>query len=267
MGTHQPLANSIAMPNLKHHLNSGFTLVEMAMVLMIIGLLLGGLVPTISSQMEQQRLIETRKQLEGIQQALIGYAIINDRLPCPAIATSNGVENFASGGSSTNGDCSDFYDGFVPAATLGISGGDSTGRVLDSWGNPIRYAVTKWSPSGNPFVFTKTGGMSATGISGLNSGSFTYLLVCSSANGIVTSPPSCGSTGSISLTPAPGVPALIFSTGGNGQNGNSADELANLADDRVFISHEPMQDGFDDIMLWLSPNTLVNRLVAAGKLP
>ena len=53
--------------------NCGFTLIEMAMVLMIVGLLLGGLLPTISSQVEQRNVTETRKQLDEIQQALIGF--------------------------------------------------------------------------------------------------------------------------------------------------------------------------------------------------
>ena len=61
---------------------AGFTLIEMAMVLMIVALLLGGLLPTISSQAEQRHENDTRKQLDEIQQALIGFAIINGRLPC-----------------------------------------------------------------------------------------------------------------------------------------------------------------------------------------
>src|SRR3989339_201838 len=73
---------------------AGFSLVEMAIVLAIVGLLLGGLIPTLSAQMESQRINETRKQLDEIQQALVGYAIINGRLPCPAKATlASGLAN------------------------------------------------------------------------------------------------------------------------------------------------------------------------------
>ena len=67
---------------------TGFSLVEMAIVLAIITLLLGGLLPTLSAQRGSQHISETRKQLEEIQQALVGYAIANGRLPCPASTSS-----------------------------------------------------------------------------------------------------------------------------------------------------------------------------------
>ena len=44
----------------------GFTLIEMAIVLAIVALLLGGLLPSISSQIEQQRRNDTRKQLDEV---------------------------------------------------------------------------------------------------------------------------------------------------------------------------------------------------------
>src|SRR5512140_1322115 len=63
---------------------SGFTLVAIAVVLLILAVLLGGLLPTLSGQIEQRRISDTRKQLDEIQQAIIGFAISNGRLPCPA---------------------------------------------------------------------------------------------------------------------------------------------------------------------------------------
>ena len=246
----------------------GFTLVEMAMVLLIIGLLLGGLVPLISGQVEQRRNSETRKQLDEIKEALIGYAIINGRLPCsydPAASSVAGTESFASGAhNAADGVCSNFYGGYLPAATLGLTGINSSGYVVDAWGNPIRYAVTLWND-----VYTKTNGLSSTGISSLpDSSSTSYLLVCSTSTGIVTSPPSCGATGT-SLTSNPGVPVIIFSTGKNGAQGGatSSDEAENVAGKRIFISHDFVQNGFDDIVIWISPNTLINRMVTAGRLP
>ena len=241
----------------------GFSLVEMAIVLAIVGLLLGGLLPTISSQIEQQQTRETRKQLDEIQQALIGYAIINGRLPCPASSTSSGAENFASGDAS-GGNCSNFYNGFVPAATLGLPATDSNGFSVDSWGNRIRYAVTSW----NSYVYTKTNGMATTGISNLSPSGTPYLLVCSTAS---TSSSSC-SVANTALASSPGVPVVIYSTGINGgYGGTGADEAENpnpnsADNDRVFVSHTPTPD-FDDLVIWLSPNILINRMVAAGKLP
>jgi len=232
------------------------------MVLTIVGLLLAGLLPMISGQVEQRRLNDTRRQINEIRDALIGFAIINDRLPCPASPTStDGAESFASGYNADDGICSHFYNGYIPAATLGLAGMNENGLVVDSWGNPIRYAITLWN-----YKLTKTDGMSSVGISGLNPGSFSYLLVCSTSTGINTSPPSCGATGK-TLTPTPGVPLVVFSTGNNGTNATGSDELQNLAGTRVFISHDPEQNGYDDIVSWISSNTLINRMVAAGKLP
>jgi len=45
-----------------------------------------------------------------------------------------------------------------------------------------------------------------------------------------------------------------------------SDEQANTDGNRTFVSHTPTPD-FDDQVAWLSGNILLNRMVAAGKLP
>jgi prepilin-type N-terminal cleavage/methylation domain-containing protein len=250
--------------SINKRLESGFTLIEMAVVLLIVGLLLGGLLPTLSSRVEQQRLGEVRKQLDEIQQALIGYAIVNARLPCPASATSKGVESFNPGASAVGGECSNFYNGYAPAATLGLVTAD--GYAVDPWGNRIRYALTK----SHSYAFSRINGMSEIGMSHLNPD----LLVCSSASGLGPSACAAGAA----LTASPGVPLVIYSTGKNGgYGGTGADELANpnsssANNDRVFVSHLPTvstsaNGEFDDIVIWLSPNLLFGNMVAAGRLP
>ncbi len=229
----------------------GFTLVEIAVVLLIVALLMGGLVPTLSGQIERRRVSETSKQLDEIQQALIGYAVINGRLPCPAAPNATGVESPAGGGICTN-----LHNGFLPAATLGLPGTDSAGYAVDAWGNRIHYAVTGWGPN----TFTTSNGMSTKGISNLSPD----LLVCSTAP---STPGSCNSGTSLTSN---GVPAVIFSTGKNGPLGNGPDEQANLDGTNVtFVSHTPTAspNEFDDLVIWISPNILVSRMVATGKLP
>lgn len=237
----------------------------MAVILLIVGMLLGGLLPTLSGQIEQRRNEATLKQLDEIQQALIGYALINGRLPCPASASSNGVESFIGGGSASTGVCSNFYTGFVPAATLALNNTDSAGYAVDAWGNRIHYAVSAWNN-----VFTMSNGISSTGIANLQPN----LLVCSSATG--ASNTSCAA--GMALTASPGVPIVIYSTGKNGSyGGTGADEMENPNpnsndNDRVFVSHPPTRDSapngeFDDLLVWVSPNILINRMVLAGKVP
>jgi prepilin-type N-terminal cleavage/methylation domain-containing protein len=239
---------------------SGFTLIEMGMVLMIVALLLGGLLPTLSSQVDQRHENDTRKQLDEIQQALIGYAIINGRLPCPATlnpTSSHGIESPSGGGTCTKAHTNDTY---VPAVTLGLSGTDSNGLIEDAWGNPIRFAVT----TGGSSTFTTANGMSTTGISSL--GTTANLIVCDAAS---SSSSSCSVSNSTLTSNAV---AIIYSTGKNGANGGTgADEAenpnTNSSDtDRVYVSHTPSAT-FDDMVIWLSPNILVNRMVSAGKLP
>ena len=244
-----------------HTAHLGFSLVEMAIVLAIVALLMAGLLPTLSSQVDQQRTNETRKQLDEIQQALIGYAVVHGRLPCPASTTSNGVEDPVGGGT-----CNHPYDGFVPSASLGLSTTDSSGFAVDAWGNHIRYAVTQ----SDGRAFTTANGMANTGISSLDPD----LLVCSTAS---TSGSACSVAGS-SLTSLPGVPAVIYSTGKNGGAGGSgADEQENpnpnsADNDRVFVSRTPTSSSsangeYDDLVIWVSHGILINRLVMAGRLP
>lgn len=260
----------------------GFTLAELAIVLIIVGLLLGGLMVPLAAQDRLRRTEETRKALETARDALIGYALAQQRLPCPGWdgswsndpADSHGGEYFASGGTSGNGRCQDFYRGLVPARTLGIGPVDDHGFLIDGWGRPIRYAIAK-SNQTSP-VFTQNRGIADTyRTSGDLPGA--ELKICTSAIGATAS--DCANA---ALQLADGPIAILYSLGANaGQN--SEDERQNpnttepgqpgfLTPDPVFVSHELMSatapaGEFDDLMIWLSPNILYYRLLAAGRLP
>jgi len=64
----------------------------MAMVLIILGLIIGGLLLPISTQMDIRSRQETKKTLDSIKEALIGFALTNGRLPCPDF-NGDGVED------------------------------------------------------------------------------------------------------------------------------------------------------------------------------
>jgi prepilin-type N-terminal cleavage/methylation domain-containing protein len=260
--------------------NNGFTLVEMAIVMLIITLLMAGLVPTISSQIEQRQRNETRKQLDEIRDALLGFVVANGRLPCPASITSNGKESFCTSdypagcgaelfypnplAPPVHGRCASPYDGFVPAATLGISPTDNQGYALDGWSNRTRYAIT--IDHGNSF--TRNNGIQTTGMGTLTPD----LHVCASATYIPAFPATnCGVAPAVSLTT--NAVAVIYSIGRNEVPAViNIDEVANRNGDQVFVSHTPSTAAapngeFDDIVTWISPNILYNRMVTAGKLP
>jgi prepilin-type N-terminal cleavage/methylation domain-containing protein len=236
----------------------GFTLVELAMVLVIVGLLVGGLLMTLSAQHDATNTRETEARLNEIRDALIGFAAQQQRLPCPATATSGGNESPPGGGA-----CTANHAGFVPAVTLGLAPTDAQGYALDAWGNRIRYAVTR----ANSNVFTSANGLraawAATSIT-------PDLVVCSTAANISDPEKSSADCPPAErLTARAVVVAIVMSPGKNGgATPTSADELANwtTSDDRVFVNPAP-NPAFDDRLLWLSSYILYNRLIAAGRLP
>lgn len=231
---------------------------EMAVVLVIVGLLLSALLLPLSAQLEQRNISQTQKTISEIKEALTGYAVINGRLPCPASSLSLGQEDPIGGGA-----CAASYTGFVPGVTLSLSPTDTQGFVIDGWGNRIRYAVT----TANANAYTTSNGLKAAGLSMLNPN----LYVCSANGGSTLN---CGGTPILTTS----APAVIYSTGMNGRSGGTGvDELQNpnpnSADNNlVFVSHDITNASspngeFDDIVAWISNNILINRMVLAGQLP
>ena len=56
-------------------LPKGFTLVEMAVVVVVMALILGSILVPLSTQVEQRQVVDTQRVLEDIKEALIGYAL------------------------------------------------------------------------------------------------------------------------------------------------------------------------------------------------
>jgi prepilin-type N-terminal cleavage/methylation domain-containing protein len=250
---------------LKSHRESGFSLVEIAVVLVIVGLLIGGLLAPLAMQMDQRNFTETQKRLDNIREELLGFAIANGRLPCPASTSSNGDESPSGGGTCTN-----YYDGFVPAKALGLQQLDSSGYALDGYNNRIRYVLAQ-TVSGCPATpaFSSSTNMKSNGLQCLPSD----LLVCKSSQVSGFNSTSCG-TGTNSLVNANTVVAIVFSEGKNGATTDSSrtDELANTDANATFVYHTPSPSGatggeYDDLMVWLSAGLLYGRMVNAGVLP
>src|SRR5512135_914574 len=212
-------------------LQRGFTLIEMAIVLVIITILLGGLVVPLSAQIQARRIAETNKTLEEARDALVGYAMTHRTLvgnkpylPCPD-ANGDGIED-----ARTANQCPQQI-GFLPWITLG------TGSQ-DAWGNRLLYAT-------NSAVSNDSVGIDSTVVP-----SASWNQVCSSHT--------CATVIAANL------PVVLVSLGPNGWGAHNVnggtlaapsgtDELENLDGDNLFVSRFPTKPGdpngeFDDLV-------------------
>ena len=266
----------------------GFSLLEMAIVLLIIAILATAVGIPLASQLDQQRTADTQKQLEAIKEAIYGFAMANGRLPCPATdgvtygaASSNGSEAPA-GGTCT------VKLGYVPAVTLGISNVDSTGLALDAWGssaNRILYGVATRDFTGSPNC-TGTQASPLTTANGVRAATMdcivnkTLISVCATTpTGSAGAATACAVGASLTTS----APFVLVSKGKNASTTGGADEQHNVdlapslptltaSEDYYFVSRIRTDTGapsgeFDDIVTWGSLNTLFARMVQAGKLP
>ncbi len=256
---------------------AGFSLVEIAIVLVILAILATAVGIPLAAQLDQQRTLDTQKQLENVKEAIYGFAMANGRLPCPA-TSAGGTEAPVGGGICTTD------SGFVPGITLGLSGLDSLGFVVDGWRDGLdarrmRYAVRSVSTiSGVPTqctstltrVLTTSDRMRTATMDCLSQTAVGMLTVNTTI--ITNVPPFPGTCTASALTTK--APFVVFSLGKNGlTTGTGADETTNLVTNAVtFISNTPTVAAtcageFDDIVTWGSLNTLFARMVQAGKLP
>lgn len=234
------------MNQIKEH--DGFTLLEVIIVLLIVGILLKQFLTPFGSQMEQHKRVATAALLNKILGATVGYAIANRRLPCPAGIDSDGQQRDQCLG--------DQAFGYVPAVTLGISGPiDKQGRLLDAWHRPIHYVVSTsdHATRGSPGMadFLTPGEMGNVGLTYLEP----ELVICRE----VTSS-ACSRTN----LRANQIPVLVLSLGAN--DSTHGQQQHNQIPGPLFVAREFSSvsgSEFDDIVQWISENELYYQLVLA----
>lgn len=220
---------------------AGFTLVELAVSLAIIAFLLTMLVVPLGTQVDQRRYAETQAEMGQISEAIIGFAMANGRLPCPATPTT-ATTSAGAGLENKPGPGCGIPQGVLPWATLGVP-------ETDAWGRRFTYRVTS--------AFADDPGVGQ---------SSTFLLT---DNGDITV-----TNGSTNI--ATNIPAILISHGKNGlgsygsdgtqRAGAAGDELINATVGSTFVSRTNAPN-FDDLLVWISPNILKARMVGAGRLP
>jgi prepilin-type N-terminal cleavage/methylation domain-containing protein len=232
------------------YLQRGFSLIELAVVLVIVGILVGGLIGTLGSRIDTSRQVETKQSLEDIRTALYGFAMSQTpvRLPCPD-NDNDGLEDL------TAGQCDVLTTlGNLPWVTLGLQRGDV-------WGSTYSYWVAD--------AFSNAVGFNlATGSAG----------VAQIDDAVAGN------------TIANNVVAVIFSHGKNQYGSVGIDNVARTAvpagaaynDERenqdvdaaapvLFINRAITDENapviFDDMLLWISEYEIKGKMVQAGVLP
>lgn len=215
----------------------GFSLLEMTVVLIMLALLMGGMLMPLQAQFEYQKLRQTNQSLAEIKDALIGFAMVNGRLPCPSYITNPAQEDF--GVEAPSCDTTVSSDGYLPWKTIGVNETDAWGTGQSSASGGMigywRYRVdTKFSST-----FKLDTAFSSS-----------ELRVIDNAGTRIT-------------TAAEAPVAIIYSTGKNLRaDGENADYEATGG---VYQS-DVQSRTFDDMLIWITRPLLMYRMVSAGKL-
>lgn len=242
--------------------------------MLIVGILLAGIMMPLSMQMELRRYADTKKTMDQINEALIGFVLMNGRLPCPASGTiANGTAN--AGTELLSGNSCTSITGVVPWVTLNVPetdewGGRFTYRVTSTFADTIAAANYGCTPSVNPtqssFALCASGDMrvrsrTATDAYDLTNLALPAVFISHGKNGYGAYRPQGG--------PPPSMPPA------------TTDESTNATPGTVFMSREKTDASsscsdsagttrmceFDDLVAWIPLTTLMNRMVVSGKLP
>jgi prepilin-type N-terminal cleavage/methylation domain-containing protein len=231
----------------------GFTLIEVAIVMLVVGLLLGSILVPLNAQLKQRNVAQTQQILEDTREAIIGFAITNGRLPRPAVSATDPTERPSC---TDNAQCT----GPIPWALLGTP-------KTDAWGKVIHYSVSiAFSDDALP-------------------GHSSFTMTTEGTRDIQSTKTAA------SVDVAAKVPAVILSFGPNNHgtytDGTSVDDHSDtnvdedrnataqtsVPNDHPFISRPSSENTtatggeFDDQVIWISRQLLVNRMVSAGQLP
>lgn len=237
--------------------DAGFTLVEMAVVVVLMGIMLTLGLRMLQATQNNAAWSETRLKQERIKTALISFLRSNGRLPCPdAALPPTGAEPVACLVNAGRG--------VLPWQAMGLSVGD----VQDGWSNFFTYRVANRTPATSSNWTTKAAPTAFT-ITELTAPPVAFSLRERNDAGVLSPTP---------IAPNPVV--MIISHGKNGFGARTlrgaavlplpagVDELANanLAS-TAFVTRTPTDVSaapggiFDDVVAYMTPKDLLQPLV------
>jgi len=225
--------------------NFGFTLIEVAIVLLIVSFALGSILIPLSSTLEQKSINKAITQVNELKQATINFVITNGYLPCPD-TNSDGLEDRVGGINCSN------VLGTIPYATL------RSPHDLDPWGKPFIYRVTA--------SFADRTNGTACGTASTN----VSIALCSGVDADINVQ-GWDLASSTATQIANGVPAIILSQGKSLGIPLSALENENANNNNVFSKADyggaNSSMPFNDIVSWISATELIGELVRSQQLP
>ena len=130
---------------------TGFTLVELSVVLVIVAFVVAGGLSLAVATVEKYPFEQTQKKLATIEKTMLNYRKSKDRLPCPAVITlAPGHANFgkeaevpgncttgAAGARASFGPTANVVAGMIPTSTLQLP----DDYAFDGWGRRFLYVV------------------------------------------------------------------------------------------------------------------------------
>lgn len=144
----------------------GFSLIEVAIGLLILSLVITGLAGVLQSVFEVDKLQKQKQNIQSVQGGITTFLAVNSFLPCPDVSVPpDGRED------RTDGRCN-AVEGNLPYNDFGVA-------ELDAWGNPYYYRVVPEAlDAANVVEICQSA--SVFGRSGI--GTMTNLLICPDTN-------------------------------------------------------------------------------------
>lgn len=240
----------------------GFTLIEMAFVLLILGLLTKLAVGPIAALREHGRRSQAQQELLDIRSTVFAYLVTYGSLPCPMSRhTADALGLPIISATQTNDDqvCS-VEHGWVPANELRMSGSvNPVGALIDPWGREYLFSVSLENSAevGNAALpdWTSPGEASSVGVAELTS----QFALCNSLAG----------SGCSGLNVRSDQIAFVLSSTG-ADDSNVGLQHENQDNDNYFlVTSESIVPGeeFDDLIVWGSTADVIYQLLQMGWLP
>jgi prepilin-type N-terminal cleavage/methylation domain-containing protein len=140
------MASAGARPRLRPRVRrrrgeQGFTLIELAIVMAVAGLMLAGTMKLLGGQLDQSRTRTTRDRLQMAYDALVSFYVTHAYLPCPADGALTGSDaDYGRAQPETSGSCTGVVatHRVLPWRTLGLQEELS----FDGWRQRLTYQVS-----------------------------------------------------------------------------------------------------------------------------